>query len=228
MRKLNWATIILDLIMIVLGAIFIISPSGVESVLCYILAAAVAVIGLVNLAGYFIQKADEETGRRGNGFVLGILLICLGIFIVVRQELVIALVPFLFGVMVMIRGLMVIQGSFYMRRMGFGIGIPLATGLLTMALGLFIMLFPFETAEVLFILIGCSLLAGGITGIIQEFMVWSAARKLAHEIERAKDMEGAQVVREEELRKIPEPETQAAQETEGSDLKNDKAIRTEL
>lgn len=195
MRKLNWSSLILDLIYIALGVVFIIHPEGVENVLCYILAAAVAVIGLMYLVGYFIQKADEHGQRQGNGFAFGILLIVMAVFIVVKQHLVIALVPFLFGVMVMIRGLMIIQGLFFMRRLGVKPLIPLVSGLVAMGFGLFVMLFPFETATLLFILIGVGLLIGGISGIIQEVLVWHTAREKAHAAERARDMEGARTVR---------------------------------
>lgn len=202
MRKLNWASLVLDLIYIALGILFIVRPQGVESILCYILAAAVAVIGLLYLAGYFIQKADDSGHREGNGFAFGILLIIMAIFIVAKQSLVISLVPFLFGVMVLIRGLMVIQNMFILRRLGFNILIPLVAGLLTMGFGIFVMLFPFETATLLFILIGVGLLVGGISGIGQEFMTWHLARQQAHEKERARDMEGArpaEVTREIEM-----------------------------
>lgn len=194
MRKLNWSGLLLDLIYIALGVVFIIHPEGVESILCYILAAAVAVIGLMYLIGFFIQKADESGHREGNGFAFGILLIILAIFIVVKQTLVISLVPFLFGVMVAIRGLMVIQGMFLMRRLGINPLIPLVSGLVTMGLGLFVMLFPFETATVLFILIGVGLLVGGLTGIAQEVLSWHRSRQQYHEQERARDMEGARTV----------------------------------
>lgn len=195
MRKLNWSSLVLDLIYIALGILFVIHPEGVESILCYILAAAVAVIGLLYLAGYFIQKVDESGHREGNGFAFGILLIIMAIFIVAKQSLVISLVPFLFGVMVLIRGLMVIQNMFVLRRLGFNILIPLVAGLVTMGFGIFVMLFPFQTATVLFILIGVGLLVGGIIGIGQEFMTWHLARKQVHEQERARDMEGAVDVR---------------------------------
>ena len=191
MRKLNWATIVLDLIYIALGVLFIVRPEGVESFLCYILAAAVAVIGLLYLAGYFIQKVDESGQREGNGFAFGLLLIILAIFIVAKQTLVISLVPFLFGVMVLIRGLMVIQGVFIMRSLRFNILIPLITGAVTMGVGLFIMLFPFATATMLFILIGVGLMIGGLTGIAQEFLIWHLSRQHAHEKERARDTQYA-------------------------------------
>lgn len=206
MRKLNWASLVLDLIYIALGVVFIIRPTGVESILCYILAAAVAVIGLLYLAGYFIQKADESGQREGNGFAFGILLIIMAIFIVAKQTLVISLVPFLFGVMVLIRGLMVIQGIFIMRRFRFNILIPLITGLLTMALGIFVMLFPFETAAMLFVLIGIGLIVGGLTGIAQEVLTWHLARQHEHEQERRKDMEGVHRI------KVYEPEDGAVEE----------------
>lgn len=194
MRKLNWASLGLDLIYILLGLVFIIHPEGVESALCYILATSVAVIGILCLLGWLIQKTDEYGHRQGNGFVFGVVLIILAVFIIAKQSLVIALVPFLFGVMVLIRGVMVIQAVFQMRRMGFPIVIPLTSGLLTVALGLFIMLFPFATADVLFILIGVGLIIGGISGILQEFQIWHLVREKHHAEERARDMEGAQTV----------------------------------
>ncbi|MBQ9015105.1 MAG: DUF308 domain-containing protein [Firmicutes bacterium] len=217
MRKLNWASLVLDLIYIALGVLFVVHPQGVESVLCYILAAAVAVIGLLYLAGYFIQKVGESGVREGNGFAFGILLIIMAVFIVAKQSLVISLVPFLFGVMVLIRGLMVIQNMFILRRLGFSLLIPLITGLVTMGLGLFVMLFPFETATVLFILIGVGLLVGGITGIAHEVITWHLSREHAHEKERARDMavaKEAEVTRVIETQAQPEEEPVQAEETE--------------
>lgn len=194
MRKLNWATILLDLVYIALGILFIIHPEGVESALCYILSASVAVIGLLYLVGHFIQKPGASGYREGHGFVMGILLIILAVFIIAKQNLVISLVPFLFGVMVLVRGLMIIQNLFVMRGLGIHVGIPLGTGLLNVVLGLFVMLFPFETATVLFIIIGIGLLAGGISGIIGEVLTVQRSRQREHDLERARDMEGAYTV----------------------------------
>ena len=188
MKKLKWTMIITDVILILLGVAFVWKPEVMESIMCYLLAALVALVGLMYLAGYIIQKSNENGEREGNGFALGILLIFIAVFIVVRQEVIIALVPFLFGFLVVIRGLMVIQGAFMFRRLRSSILVPLCSGLLSMALGLFIMLFPFGTMQMLFILIGVSLMVGGISGIIHEFMVWHLLRRDAQERERIRDM----------------------------------------
>ena len=188
MKKLKWTMIITDVILILLGVAFVWRPDIMESIMCYLLAALVALVGLMYLAGYFIQKSNENGEREGNGFALGILLIFIAVFIVVRQEVIIALVPFLFGFLVVIRGLMVIQGAFMFRRLRSNILIPIVSGLLSMALGLFITLFPFETMHTLFILIGISLMVGGISGIVHEIMVWHLLRRDAQERERIRDM----------------------------------------
>jgi uncharacterized membrane protein HdeD (DUF308 family) len=188
MKKLKWTMIITDVILILLGVAFVWRPDIMESIMCYLLAALVALVGLMYLAGYFIQKSNENGEREGNGFAIGLLLIFIAAFIVVRQEVIIALVPFLFGFLVVIRGLMVIQGAFMIRRLRSNILIPIVSGLLSMALGLFIMLFPFETMQTLFILIGISLMVGGISGIVHEIMVWHLLRRDAQERERIRDM----------------------------------------
>ena len=188
MQKQNWSSFIIALIYIALGVVFIIRPQGVESMLCYILAAAVAVMGLLYLLGYFISPVGEDGRRSGNGFVLGILLIILAIFIVVKQELIISLVPFLFGVMILVRGLFVVQTAFYFRRLVNRFLEPLIAGAVMMGLGVFIMLFPFETAKILFILIGVGMLLGGLMAIAEEIIVRILVNRREHEAERAKDM----------------------------------------
>ena len=188
MEKIKWSNIIMALIYIALGLLFVIKPMAVGSTLCYILAAAVAVLGLLYLIGFFIQRPEADGSRSGNGFVFGVLLIVMAVFIVVKQNLVITLVPFLFGVMVTVRGLMGVQSTLIMRRLGKGGKWMFLAGLVTMALGIFIMMFPFKTAQMLFILIGAGLLVGGLAGLAEEIMIRIAMSRKAHAEERERDM----------------------------------------
>ena len=188
MQKQKWTFILVALIYIAVGLLFIVRPDGVESVLCYILAIAVAVLGLLYVFGYIIMPAAENGERRGNGFAIGVLMIFLAIFIVVKQDLIITLVPFLFGVMVLIRGLFVLQTSLHIRRRGYNMRPTLIVGLIIMAFGLFIMLFPLESGEMLFMIIGFGMLAAGVSGIVEEIMVSHMVRKRSHAEERARDM----------------------------------------
>ena len=188
MEKIKWSNIIMALIYIALGVLFVIKPMAVGSTLCYILAAAVAVLGLLYLIGFFIQRPEADGSRSGNGFVFGVLLIVMAVFIVVKQNLVITLVPFLFGVMVTVRGLMGVQSTLIMRRLGKGGKWMFLAGLVTMALGIFIMMFPFKTAQMLFILIGAGLLVGGLAGLAEEIMIRIAMSRKAHAEERERDM----------------------------------------
>lgn len=188
MQKQNWSSFVIALIYMALGVVFIIRPEGVESILCYILAAALAVMGLLYLLGYFISPVGADGRRSGNGFVIGILLIFMALFIVVKQELIISLVPFLFGVMILIRGLFTVQAAFYMKRISGRFLEPVIAGLALMGLGLFIMLFPFETAKVLFILIGVGMILGGLMAIAEEIVVRIMVRRRDHDLERARDM----------------------------------------
>lgn len=217
MQKLKWSSIVLALIYIALGLIFIIRPIAAGNVLCYILAAAVAVIGLLYVLGYFIQLPGESGHREGNGFALGILLIIMAIFVVAKQELVISLVPFLFGVMVLIRGLIGIQNMLFIRRLGGAAKGMFLSGLVTMGLGLFIMLFPFKTAQMLFVLIGIGMLLGGLSGLAEEIVSRMAVKREEHEAERRKDTHDARdvevvIAEEEEAEKAAEEMTEVSAE----------------
>jgi|GEM_PF-5855226 len=216
------SSIIIALVYIALGILFIVMPQGVEEALCYVLAVAVAIFGLLYLLGYLVWSSSED-GPSSSGFVIGILMIMLAIFIMVKQDLIITLVPFLFGVMVLIRGLFTVETAFRIRRMGFPMGMPLIMGIVIMAFGLFIMLFPMEMGEALFILIGAGLLAAGIAGIIEEIFVRSSHSRRAHEVERARDMapavttyEADEVEEVEEAEVIDPADTPAADEAAGA------------
>lgn len=188
MEKQKWSSILISLIYIALGLLFIVQPKGVESMLCYVLAIAIAVMGLLYLVGFFIMSSADRSEHPGNGFVIGLLMIALAVFVVAKQDLVIALVPFLFGVMVMIRGLLTIQTGFHLRRLGADIRPPLIMGAVIMAAGLFVMLFPIQMGETLLIIIGFCLMAGGVSGLVEEIMVRHGRRAAEHRKERARDM----------------------------------------
>ncbi len=237
MSKIKVSSILIALCYIALGLLFIVRPMNVESALCYVLAVAVAVFGLLYLVGYFIASASTEEGS--NGFAIGILMLMMAVFIIVKQDLIITLVPFLFGVMVMIRGLFTIQTAFRIKRLGFPMGLTLIMGLVIMAFGLFIMLFPLETGEALFIIIGCGLMAAGISGIIEEILSLTMHRRREHEKERLKDMgpavrtydaeaDEAEVVEEDAPKMIEEAVPEAdVKATEAADAKTEKAAGIE-
>ena len=184
MRKINWKSILLALIYLLLGAMFLVKPEGVEDKLCYILSGSMGTMGLLYLIGHFFQKVDESGRKEGYGFAIGALLIILAVFVTQKQQLLISLVPFLFGIMVLIRGLIIIQNIGFFRRMGLGLAIPLISGVLTTALGLTVMLYPFEKMSVLFTFIGIGLVVGGCAGIIEEILIVSASRRLAADQEQ--------------------------------------------
>lgn len=146
------------------------------------------IMGLLYLVGHFFQKVDEGGHREGYGFAVGALLIILAIFVVEKQQMLLALVPFLFGIMVLIRGLIIIQNLFFFRRMGLGLVIPLISGVLTTGLGLAAMLYLFEKMSVLFTFIGIGLVVGGVAGIIEEILVFIAARKQAEVLRQVNDV----------------------------------------
>lgn len=68
-----------------------IHPEGVEDKLCYVLSVSMGIMGLLYLVGHFFQKVDEGGHREGYGFAVGALLIILAIFVVEKQQMLLAL-----------------------------------------------------------------------------------------------------------------------------------------
>ena len=195
MQRQKWSQIVIALVYIALGVVFIIYPEGVESLLCIIMAAAIGLIGILYLLGYFILKTPDEGRRDPRGFVVGILLIALAVFIIVRQDMVMLAIPYIFGLMLVIRGLLTVRAAFYIRSLGGGFWKVFIAGLIPIGLGVFIAMFPFETMRLFFIFVGIGLVVGGIVSLIEEIIARGAARRREHELERLRDMQKAEKAR---------------------------------
>ena len=88
----------------------------------------------------------------------------LGILVLSKVEVIIALIPFLLGVLVLISGCSKLQDVIDMKRMNYGNWIVmLIFAVINVIFGILLMCNPFESANLLFRLIGIGLIFSGLT-----------------------------------------------------------------
>ena len=156
---------------ILIGVVLIMWPNKVEDVICSVLAACVVVVGLAKLIGYSVTKVESRISNDTNGFAIGISLVILGIFLWLKGTIIIAIIPFLLGLMITYKGLEGVQNVLNFKKFGYGVnkGVLIVSLVIT-AFGVLVMMNPFSTANFLFMMLGIGLLVSGLADLISDII----------------------------------------------------------
>ena len=171
MKNKNISKFASSLIYILMGLALIMKPSLVEDVFCYLLAGAAIIIGLIKLVSYMATKIETRIAEDTNGFAIGISLILLGLFVMMKTTMFIILVPFVLGFMIAFKGIEGIQNVLNLRKFGFGYqkGVMIVSLIITI-FGIIVMVNPFSTMKVLLIMLGLGLLTSGVFDLIADIV----------------------------------------------------------
>lgn len=150
---------------LVAGLCLLLFPQMTTSVVFWGLAAALMIMGAVNLIGYF--RASVLTAVSGDSMASGLLMIVLGLVIGFAQETIASLLPVIFGVILFIGGILKTQGAFDLKRMGdLRWFITLIGALVSLVFGLIILINPFGTLMTLMRVMGAFLVVESIQDAI--------------------------------------------------------------
>ncbi|MDE7029067.1 MAG: DUF308 domain-containing protein, partial [Lachnospiraceae bacterium] len=95
-------------------------------------------------------------------FLMGIVLVLLGIWICTQPRIVLSIVPVVVGILVLVHGLMDIQYTLDIKKTGNSKWwIALIAAILTFAAGLLLVLNPFTVYEITMVLVGVAMLYDG-------------------------------------------------------------------
>lgn len=163
-KEMKWNMLLSAVLYMVLGVILVLFPATTARMICYMIAGIAIIIGLVNLVVYFTRNITKNYYR--NDFVMGLLMIILGIFVIYKVDLIIALVPFIIGLCIVVSGLFKFQGALDMQRMGGNAVLILALAVVNVVIGVLMVINPFESALLLYRLLGAGLLFSGLTDLV--------------------------------------------------------------
>lgn len=167
-----------SLIYVLFGLALILKPLLVEDLLCYLLAGAAVLIGVVRIIAYMVTKVEDRIVQDTNGLAVGASLIILGIFVMLKGTMFIMLFPFVLGFMITYKGLEGFQNVVNLKKFGY----PAPMGTLIVAavitvFGIIVMMNPFATAQALFRMLGIGLFVSGLVDIIMDIIFTAKVRR---------------------------------------------------
>ena len=164
MRAAKTGYVVMSIVFCVVGVLFIALPARSAVMIGRVLGAAMAAFGVVKLVGYFSRDLYRLAFQYDLEF--GILLIALGMIVLLRTNGVMDFICIAAGVSILADGLFKIQIAIDARR--FGIRdwwLILLLAVVTGGVGLLLVFRPWESVQVLTVLLGAALLAEGVLNL---------------------------------------------------------------
>lgn len=163
LKQLKWNLILTALGFIALGVILIIWPTQTLKTSCYILAVLLIAIGVVSLISYVRKDITGILYRYD--LVVGVSAALGGILIIIKAEQLMELIPVVLGFLVTISGILKIQNSIDMLRLGHGTWyIAFALAIINIVFGIILLINPFIW-EIFITCVGVALVYSGITDL---------------------------------------------------------------
>lgn len=175
-KEAKWKSVMYAILYVLMGVILILFPETTASTLCYAVGGTAIVIGVIVAGMYLFRDASQNTYR--NDFVSGLIFISIGILIFYKVELFIALVPFILGIAVIVSGFIKLQDCIDVRRMGYGNGLfLLLLAIVNVILGIILIINPFATVIILFIVMGVGLIFSGVSDLVTTLYLFQKTNK---------------------------------------------------
>lgn len=174
--------ILTSLFSIVLGLVLVIWPDATKLAVGYLIGAALVIFGVVQIVRYFVYEVQLDLFRYD--FVAGLLLLGAGVFLLMRPQVIVSVLPVLLGIVILIDGAVKIQQSMDLLRAGYGRWwLVMLFAVLSLAAGVLLLVDPFDAASTLMMLIGIALIYNGATDLWTLSRVAKRIRQLRDEIQ---------------------------------------------
>ena len=177
-KKLKWNLILMSVLYLGLGIFLLMRPSTALNVVCYALGGVVLVCAAVQLVRYF--AVERGIFQSQLTLISGIICLGLGAFLILRSDIVVRILPIVFGLFVIFDSLGRIQNALDLRRCeypswkGF-----LLLPVLSVVLGVVLIVNPFGAMETLVMAIGVILIVEGAINLLSALYTVLALRRFS-------------------------------------------------
>ena len=186
LKQLKWNLILLAVIFIALGIVLILWPGATMKTICYLLAAMLLALGVASLINYLRKDISGIIYRYD--LVVGLCAILSGILVIVKVDKLTDLIPAVLGFLVTMSGILKMQNSVDMLRLGHGTWhVAFAMSIINIVAGIVLLMNPFEAAQILIMCLGIALVYSGITDLYVTISISRRLSRLKTEIVVAED-----------------------------------------
>lgn len=168
-KSLSPIALTIAIIHLIFGVILVVWPDTSMLTICRVAACMLVLIGVGFCAAYFAQ--DRYLAAEGHRLTVGLIGLVIGVFILLRPEIVVDITPFLIGLLLVFDSADRIQNALDLYRLS----IPrwklsLIAGVITLTFGVTLMNRPFESAVLLTRFIGLSLIIDAAAMLMSGFL----------------------------------------------------------
>ena len=179
LKKLEWISLGIAVVTLLLGLCLLIWPDISATVLCYVMSAILLAVGVFRIVCY-VQRGISSIFHVYE-LPLGILDILMGVYGFACSQSVVLILPVIIGILILVDSLFQLQASIDLRRLGVhGWWLSLILSILSVAFALLLVLNPFEM-----IFIGLSLMVDGVQ--ILSYII--CASKCVKEVKKLEPMD---------------------------------------
>ena len=172
-KKLKWNLVLMSILYLGLGIFLLLVPGTAMNIVCYALGGVVLVCAAVQLVRYF--AVERGVFQSQLTLISGLVCLGLGAFLIIRSDIVVRILPIVFGLFVIFDSLGRIQNALELRKCrwkGF-----LLLAVLSIVLGIVMILDPFGTMETLVMAIGVILIVEGALNLLSALYTVIAVKR---------------------------------------------------
>lgn len=162
------------------GIVLFVWPDMSARIVCMVLGAILVLMGVIYLVSFF--SAPPGTFMKQIHLALTIVFVVIGVWILLKPDFVISLIPVIVGIILILHGLYDLQQAVYLGRAKYRFWwLALVFAGLTIALGGVLLWNPFEAMSVAIKVIGIFLVFDGLS----DLWIFSMARRITRQIREA-------------------------------------------
>ncbi len=177
-KKLKWNLVLMSALYLGLGVFLLMKPTTALNIVCYALGTVVLACAAVQLIRYFVVERGVFQSQLT--LISGIICLALGAFLILRSDIVVSILPIVFGLFVIFDSISRVQNALDLRRCGYSSWKSfLLLPVLSVVLGVIMILNPFGTMETLVMAIGIILIVEGSINLISALYTVLAVRRFA-------------------------------------------------
>ena len=177
-KKLKWNLILMSLLYVGLGIFLVMKPGTALNIVCYALGGVVLACAAVQLIRYFVVERGVFQSQLT--LISGLICLALGVFLLLRSDIVVSILPIVFGLFVIFDAIGRVQNALDLRRCGYDSWKGfLLLPVLSVVLGVILIANPFGAMETLVMAIGVILIVEGAINLLSALYTILAVRRFA-------------------------------------------------
>ena len=173
-KKLKWNLVLMSVLYLGLGIFLVLKPGTALNIVCYALGGVVLACAAVQLIRYFVVERGVFQSQLT--LISGIVCLALGAFLLLRSDIVVSILPVVFGLFVIFDAIARVQNALDLRRCGYD---SWKGFLLLPVLSVVLIVNPFGAMETLVMAIGIILIVEGAINLLSALYTVLALRRFA-------------------------------------------------